>query len=155
MTENFEPFLIFLFFILDFSSKGQRMADIISMLVNIYGSKDLFVSEYRALLADRILTNFSYDVSNERRYLELLKRRFGESHLHFCDTMLKDVQDSQRMNRHIKDQFVDVGDADDSIDFNAFILSAVYWPPFKDDQVSVPEKITRYSTRISFNFYFM
>ena len=131
------------------------MADIISMLVNIYGSKDLFVSEYRALLADRILTNFSYDVSNERRYLELLKRRFGESHLHFCDTMLKDVQDSQRMNRHIKDQFVDVGDADDSIDFNAFILSAVYWPPFKDDQVSVPEKITRYSTRISFHFYFM
>lgn len=124
------------------------MADIISMLVNIYGSKDLFVSEYRALLADRILTNFSYDVSNERRYLELLKRRFGESHLHLCDTMLKDVQDSQRMNRHIKDQFVDGGDTtDDATDFNAFILSAVYWPPFKDDRVSVPDKITRYSSK--------
>jgi len=31
-----------------------------SMLVNIYGSKDLFVSEYRTLLADRILSTFNY-----------------------------------------------------------------------------------------------
>jgi len=124
---------------IDFSSKGQRMADIISMLVNIYGSKDLFVSEYRSLLADRILSSFSYDVSNERRYLELLKRRFGESHLHFCDTMLKDVQDSQRMNRHIKDKLAEK--LDDAVDVNALILSAVYWPPFKDDQVTLPDSV--------------
>lgn len=119
------------------------MADIISILVNIYGSKDLFVSEYRALLADRILSNYSYDVSNERRYLELLKRRFGESHLHFCDIMLKDVQDSQRLNRHIKDQLAKREDLDDSIDFDAFIFSGVYWPPFKDDQVNPPNQIDR------------
>ena len=35
------------------------------MLVNIYGSKDLFVSEYRTLLADRILSLFNYDVDRE------------------------------------------------------------------------------------------
>lgn len=119
------------------------MADIISILVNIFGSKDLFVSEYRALLADRILSNYSYDVSNERRYLELLKRRFGESHLHFCDIMLKDVQDSQRLNRHIKDQLLKKEDADGSCDFDAFIFSTVYWPPFKDDQVNTPKEIEK------------
>ena len=36
-----------------------------SMLVNVYGSKDLFVSEYRTLLADRILTSFNYDTEKE------------------------------------------------------------------------------------------
>lgn len=38
---------------------------ICSMLVNIYGSKDLFVSEYRTLLADRILSSFNYDTEKE------------------------------------------------------------------------------------------
>ena len=38
---------------------------IFSMLVNVYGSKDLFVSEYRTLLADRILSSFNYDTEKE------------------------------------------------------------------------------------------
>ena len=29
------------------TAKAQRMHDIISMLVHIYGSKDLFINEYR------------------------------------------------------------------------------------------------------------
>ena len=58
------------------------------MLVNIYGSKELFVNEYRTLLANRLLTTFSYDsVEREIRYLELLKMRFGESQLHFCEVI--------------------------------------------------------------------
>ena len=36
------------------------------------------------------------------RYLELLKLRFGESHLHFCEIMLKDIADSRRINAHIQ-----------------------------------------------------
>ena len=31
-------------------AKARRMHDIISMLVHIYGSKDLFINEYRCLL---------------------------------------------------------------------------------------------------------
>ena len=31
------------------TAKAQRMQDIISMLVHIYGSKDLFINEYRCL----------------------------------------------------------------------------------------------------------
>jgi len=50
---------------LDISTKSQRTADIINILVNIYGSQDMFVSQYRILLADRILNNYSYDVTNE------------------------------------------------------------------------------------------
>ena len=56
-------------------SSSQRSADIISTLVNIYGSKDMFVREYETLLADRLLSHCSYDIQKEIRYLELLKLR--------------------------------------------------------------------------------
>lgn len=151
----------------DLSSKSQRTADIINILVNIYGSQDMFVSQYRILLADRILTNFSYDVTNERRYLELLKRRFGEHHLHFCDIMLKDIQDSHRINRLIKDEMdkskdrkdkkmesdrdkikgcgddkkEDDKENEESIEFNSFILSSAFWPTLSEDTVESPPEV--------------
>lgn len=42
------------------SSSKRRYSDIISLLVSIYGSKDLFINEYRSLLADRLLHQFSF-----------------------------------------------------------------------------------------------
>lgn len=42
------------------SSSKRRSSDIISLLVSIYGSKDLFINEYRSLLADRLLHQFSF-----------------------------------------------------------------------------------------------
>ena len=87
------------------ASSVRRSADIISMLVNIYGSKEVFVNEYRTLLADRILTHYNYDTARELRYLELLKLRFGETQLHACEVMLKDVADSKRLNTRIREQW--------------------------------------------------
>lgn len=55
------------------------------MLVNVYGSKELFVNEYRTLLANRLLTQCLCDTEKEIRYLELLKLRFGDSQLHYCE----------------------------------------------------------------------
>ncbi|CAK4789729.1 unnamed protein product [Aphanomyces euteiches] len=43
---------------------SRHMDDILSNLVNIYGSQDLFVNEYRMMLADRLLT--SKEFSTER-----------------------------------------------------------------------------------------
>lgn len=40
------------------ASNDSSKSNIISMLVNIYGSKDMFVNEYKTLLGDRLLTNF-------------------------------------------------------------------------------------------------
>ena len=45
------------------------------MLVNIYGSKLLFVNEYRSLLSNKILAHCSYETEREIRYLEMLKLR--------------------------------------------------------------------------------
>ena len=61
------------------------------------------MNEYRALLADRILMQYNYDVERELRYLELLKLRFGEAQLHFCEVMLRDVAESRRVNARIQE----------------------------------------------------
>lgn len=84
------------------TSKSRRSMDIIGMLVGIYGSKELFVNEYRIMLAEKLLSKSDYDIDREIRTLELLKLRFGENSMHSCEIMLKDIADSKRINSNIK-----------------------------------------------------
>ncbi|XP_046390821.1 anaphase-promoting complex subunit 2 [Ischnura elegans] len=125
------------------TSKNQRRSDIILMLVNVYGSKDVFVNEYRTLLADRLLSQLSYHTEKEIRYLELLKLRFGESHLHYCEVMLKDVYDSKRINAHVHS---DENFRSDNQQFpcRAMILSAQFWPAFKEENLVLPPVVTEH-----------
>ncbi|XP_076171887.1 anaphase promoting complex subunit morula [Ptiloglossa arizonensis] len=113
-------------------SAQRRMSDIISMLVNIYGSQDLFVNEYRTLLADRLLSQLNYHTEREIRHLELLKRRFGENQLHYCEVMLKDVYDSKRIDGHIQSDTSYILKKE-QFPTSALILSAQFWPPFKEN----------------------
>jgi len=59
------------------------------MLISIYGSKELFVNEYRLMLADKLLNNVEYNTDKEVQNLELLKLRFVEASLHQCEIMVK------------------------------------------------------------------
>lgn len=108
------------------------------MLVNVYGSKELFVNEYRTLLADRLLSQYSCDTEKEIRYLELLKLRFGDSQLHYCEVMLKDIADSKRINQRIKQ---DLNYSEDDIPMSAMIVSAQFWPAFKDEKLELHKKL--------------
>ena len=92
----------------DGSSLGSK-SNIISMLVNIYGSKDMFVNEYKTLLGDRLLSNYSFNMEKEIRNLELLKLRFGDSNLFSCEAMLKDISESKRINTNILEQLKQKG----------------------------------------------
>lgn len=96
----------------------------ISTLVSIYDSKDLFVKELQVLLAQRLLaiTDDNFDkvekevrVSSlyqaqmliiwwQRRNIEILKIRFGEAALQVCEVMLKDMTDSKRIDGHVQSQ---------------------------------------------------
>ena len=49
--------------------------DILALLVSIYGSSDLFIVEYRSLLAEKLLANLKYLTEQEVANLELLKIR--------------------------------------------------------------------------------
>ncbi|XP_050527151.1 anaphase-promoting complex subunit 2 isoform X2 [Daktulosphaira vitifoliae] len=131
-------------------SKRFRNSDIVSMLVDIYGTRELFVNEYRTLLADRLLTQFMENIDKEIRYLELLKLRFGESLLHSCSVMLKDVYDSKRINHHLySDPSSNLSTSNIKIDqefpVTAIIVSAQFWPTFKDDlNLELPSVIQKH-----------
>jgi anaphase-promoting complex subunit 2 len=122
---------------------GRRSADIISMLVNIYGSKELFVNEYRSLLSNRLLAQRSYDTDKEIRYLELLKLRFGDVPLHQCEVMLKDIGDSKRINSHLHSGEGEGGQEllHQVFPVNALILSAQFWPQFKAENLELPQEV--------------
>lgn len=49
----------------------RRSSDIISLLVSIYGSKDIFIDEYRAVLADRLLHQLNYNTARYEHRLQL------------------------------------------------------------------------------------
>ena len=56
--------------------EGGQTKDVLALLVSIYGSTDLFVTEYRSILAGRLLQNIEYFSDVEVKTLELLKIRY-------------------------------------------------------------------------------
>jgi anaphase-promoting complex subunit 2 len=129
------------------ASRGRRRGgdDELGQLVSIYGSKELFIAEYRNMLAERLLSKVGHDVDRETHALELLKLRFGEASLHKCEVMLKDMRDSKRLNGNIKaPPAVGTPAANDdkartqtetlrSSPLDATVVSALFWPPFADE----------------------
>ncbi|CAM9670535.1 unnamed protein product, partial [Phaeothamnion confervicola] len=85
------------------ASSSAPPQDILSMLVAIYGSKEVFVTEYRLMLAERLLENVALDTNRERLTLEELKLRFGEESMKHCDIMLRDVDASKRINANVRE----------------------------------------------------
>ncbi|XP_007427140.1 anaphase-promoting complex subunit 2, partial [Python bivittatus] len=124
------------------SSSKRRSSDIISLLVSIYGSKDLFINEYRTLLADRLLHQFNYSAEREIRNVELLKLRFGEAQMHYCEVMLKDMADSRRINANIRDEEQKLPEEErPPFSLVAIILSSEFWPPLKEEKLELPGQI--------------
>lgn len=113
---------------------GVRGLDVLALLVSIYGSTDLFVSEYRSLLSDKLLSNLSYNTDQEVATLELLKRRFGEDHLYSCEVMLRDVEDSRRINNAITSELKKNPQNVSDVDY--VIISDNYWPTITSDDGS-------------------
>jgi anaphase-promoting complex subunit 2 len=111
--------------------------DILAMLVSIYGSKELFVNEYRLMLADKLLANLDYNVDQEVHTLELLKLRFGETSMRSCEVMLKDLNDSKRTNTNIR-SFLE-SQADTIVD--AVMLSHIFWPQLHDQPLKHHPKL--------------
>ena len=120
------------------SRKRRQLRDIIGLLIGIYGGKELFVNEYRLMLADKLLQKSNYDAERETLALELLKNKFGETHLHDCEVMLRDVNDSRRVNANVKTRPAEGTPlAKDGIrttemliesPVQALILSKLFWP---------------------------
>ncbi|ORX85316.1 hypothetical protein BCR32DRAFT_96230 [Anaeromyces robustus] len=132
----------------------KKSVDIISTLLNIYDSKDVFIKEFQELLANRLLALKSYELKRELRNLELLKLRFGENNLQLCEVMIKDISSSRRIdyNIHTETNFDDNSnnnknekDNNKELPFHAKILSHLFWPPFKPNNLKFPKEIQEYA----------
>lgn len=107
------------------SDARKHHTDIIQALLNLFGgSKDPFVNEYRNLLSERLLSNIDFCTDNEVRILELCKLRFGENVLQSCEVMLKDIADSNRVNKNIHD----LADGQSIASLDAMVISRFFWP---------------------------
>ncbi|KAM9393386.1 anaphase-promoting complex subunit 2 isoform 2-T4 [Pholidichthys leucotaenia] len=117
----------------------RRSSDIISLLVSIYGSKDIFIDGYRGVLADRLLQQLNYNTAREIRNVELLKLRFGEAHMNYCEVMLKDMVDSRRINSYIREEESKLGvEEQPPLPLSAIILSSEFWPTLKEEKLELP-----------------
>ncbi|CAO3638855.1 unnamed protein product [Mucor hiemalis] len=100
----------------------QKSRDPVAMLISMCSSLKDFIKGYSNKLGEVLLTTKNYDTEEEVRKLELLKRNFPPDTFLRCDIMLKDMDDSRRLDKSIHDS------AGIDNNFHAIILSRCYWP---------------------------
>lgn len=103
--------------------------------------------------------------------MELLKLRFGESHMHYCEVMLKvmsqkllllfniqhhfgaalhevfarkDMADSRRINTNIREEESKLGEEEQPpLSLSSLILSSEFWPPLKEEKLELPPLVVQ------------
>lgn len=111
----------------------SRGLDILATLVSIYGSTELFIAEYRSVLAEKLLDTITYNTDAELVNVELMKIRFGEDSLHQCEVMLRDVEDSKRTNTAIVNRAKEKQEANLPV-IDMLMVSEHYWPVREADR---------------------
>lgn len=144
--------------------KRPKSEDVIGTLISALGSEDIFIKEFSAVVAERLLGEPAR-FDQELRVLELLKHRFGEAALQNCDVMIKDVQDSRRVDIAIYrakgggqtrlvldwDAMAAAGghreEADEDVEYHARILSRLFWPGLEREHFLLPKVIVEQQKR--------
>jgi anaphase-promoting complex subunit 2 len=118
-------------------STKSRISDIISTLVNIFGSPEKFIEQYKKMLAERSISDPNFSIENEIKNIELLKIKFGETLLQGCDVIIKDVNESLKINNSIKSikltDEIRTLSYSQSFELNCLIINKNFWP-FKETQ---------------------
>ncbi|KAK0656812.1 Cullin family-domain-containing protein [Cercophora newfieldiana] len=143
--------------------KRPKSEDVIGTLISALGSEDTFIKEFSSVVAGRLLGEPAR-FDQELRVLDLLKRRFGEAALQNCDVMIRDMQDSRRVDAAIKRQREKVTGgaraaetplrtptANKGIEtegaeaqYQARILSRLFWPDLEREHFLLPTPIVEY-----------
>ncbi|TIA85251.1 hypothetical protein E3P99_04037 [Wallemia hederae] len=118
----------------NFKSDGRK--DLISTLVSIYDSKEVFVEELQVMLAQRLMSLKDYNLEREIRNIEILKLKFGENTLHSCEVMLKDVADSKRIDQNIRSQIETI--------IRPIVVSRQFWPEIEESSFKLTDTMKRF-----------
>jgi anaphase-promoting complex subunit 2 len=126
--------------------KSNKNTDVIGSLITLFETKDVFVKELQATLAERLLKrkeNFQQEFS----VLEHLKLRFGDSALQGCEVMLRDILDSRKVDHIIRKDINQAEnpkqgeDEESKPEIHAKILSRLFWPSVPEQSFRVPQEI--------------
>lgn len=136
--------------------KRPRSEDVIGTLISALGSEDVFIKEFSSVVAGRLLGEPAR-FDQELRVLDLLKRRFGEAALQNCDVMIRDIEDSRRVDAAILKARSpakvaetplrtpvgkkDVCKTSDEEQYHARILSRLFWPGLEREHFLLPAPI--------------
>ncbi|KAJ2493616.1 Anaphase-promoting complex subunit 2 [Coemansia sp. RSA 2050] len=117
----------------------RRDADVLSLLVSIYETKDVFVQEFERHLAQRLLACTEYGAEREIRQVEMMKLRFGDRALEKCEVMLKDVAESKRTDQHVAETS---REKRWDMPIHALIVSRQFWSSAPREQFAMPREMT-------------
>ncbi|KAL2756226.1 hypothetical protein ACRALDRAFT_1081828 [Sodiomyces alcalophilus JCM 7366] len=134
--------------------KRPKTEDVIGTLINALGSQDIFIKEFQNIIAERLLSKQG-EFPQEIKVLNLLKTRFGEQALQSCDVMMKDIQDSRRLDaiiaRNIKAASTGWGSPDrkagEALSYHSRILSRFFWPTLDREHFLLPRPIAEMQQR--------
>ncbi|KAL9099002.1 MAG: hypothetical protein Q9163_005438 [Psora crenata] len=137
--------------------KRSKKSDVIGSLISLCESKDVFVKEFQKNFGERLLKEYGFD--REIRVLELLKLRFGEAALQACEVMLRDIQDSRRVDVSIhKDQNLNTlgstlsEQQDMAPQFHSRVLSHLFWPSLHSETFQIPPAVAELQRRYATGF---
>ena len=107
--------------------------DTMSLLIGVYGGKECFLSEYRDMLAARLVALGSFDIDREIASLDLMKSKFvlqPSDALTHCSVMIQDVVESRKLNLKIRNKLMTA-----SSRLSMLVKSGHFWP-----NAGVPER---------------
>ncbi|KAI0478819.1 Cullin family protein [Xylariaceae sp. FL0804] len=126
--------------------KRQRSEDVIGTLISALGSPEVFIKEFQNIIGQRLLSEQS-SFEQEVGVLRLLKKRFGEASLQACDVMIKDIEDSMRLDGIVHRGAVNhPGKVNRDWTIHARILSRLYWPEVGEERFLLPPSVTEMQT---------
>ncbi|KAK4703540.1 anaphase-promoting complex subunit 2, partial [Phenoliferia sp. Uapishka_3] len=77
--------------------------------------------------------------------VETLKIRFGEASLQGCEVMIKDLQDSKRIDQHVHEQVPE-------LPLHVTIVSRLFWPTFQNAPLKLPGQLASAQTTYDKSF---
>lgn len=122
--------------------KRRKSEDVIGTLIGAVGSPDVFIKEFQSVIGEQLLSE-QEGFEQEEAVLDLLKKRFGESSLQACDVMMKDIQDSTRLNNVI---YRTAMNEREKVKLQwatrTKVLSRLFWPDMGDESFAVPPSVS-------------
>ena len=119
--------------------RASASGDLMATLIALYGSPEVFATEFRSQLRKRVLSAHGYDVEAEVGTLELLKVRFGGAVMHEAEVMLMDIAESKRSTATVQEAEQALQPSDTLPHFGPKLLSEHYWPALRRGPTVVDE----------------